>query len=291
LKEKSQYSGAGAMVRGLGIGLALCAAGGCVFLLQTKIDKEKRPGEAIVEELMYFPSGQFMEAVTVGYDNLAADLVWLRAMQYYGEHRLSDLKYQYLDHIFDVLTSLDPRFVDAYTFGSLLLADDAKEPDNAMRLLDKGMRNNPDDWRIPFTKGFICYVFLRDYQKAGRFFQLSSRMEGAPEMAARFASFAFQKGGDRITAVNLWTELYARSNNEVEKVTALRYIKELVSSILDDKVNEFAAKHGRYPHGLAELVDAGLISKLPVAPDGDTFVLNWKNRRVQPASGPIRKGD
>lgn len=237
---------------------------------------------------MYFPSGRFMSAVTVGYDNLAADFVWLRAIQYYGEHRLTDLRFEYLGHIFDVLTTLDPRFVNAYTFGSLLLADDANEPERAITLLDKGMRNNPHDWRIPFTKGFIYYVFLRDFFKAGKYFRMSSGLEGAPDMAGRFASYAFQKGGDRVTAVNLWAELYQRSKNEIERWTALTYIKELLAEILQDEVEEFKLRFGRYPYSLAELEETGLVRKLPVAPDGDTFRYIRSRNKVEPSSGPLK---
>jgi hypothetical protein len=269
-------------------GTVMCAAAYGVFFTQSTLDGARAPREAIVRELMYFPSGKFMSAVTVGYDNLAADLVWLRAIQYYGEHRVTDLKFEYLGHILDILTTLDSRFVSAYTFGSLLLADDADEPDRALALLDKGMRNNPDDWRIPFIKGFIYYVFLRDFPSAGRYFKLSSGIEGAPDMAARFASFAFQRGGDRITAVNLWSELYARSNNEVEKLTALRYIKGLLIEMLEEKVLEFGERFGRNPHRLEELLEAGLVRKLPVAPDGDPFVYNPLKNRVEPASGPLK---
>jgi hypothetical protein len=273
------------------LGLLVCVAAGGVFFLQLKLDRARAPREAIVRELMYFPSGRFMSAVTVGYDNLAADLVWLRAIQYYGEHRVTDLKFEYLGHILDILTTLDSRFVDGYTFGSLLLADDAKEPGRALDLLDKGMRNNPDDWRIPFTKGFVYYVFLRDFFKAGKYFEVSSRIEGAPDMAARFASFSFQRGGDRMTAVNLWTELYHRSNNELEKLTALRYIKELYIEMLEEKVEEFREEFGRYPGRLKELKEAGFVRRLPIAPDGDPFVFNTRRRRVEPASGPLKVED
>lgn len=279
------------LIKGIVTGLLICAAGSGVFFIQTRIDRIRKPGEAIVRELMYFPSGKFLGAVTVGYDNLAADLVWLRAIQYYGEHRMTDAKYEYLGHILDILTTLDPRFVGAYTFGSLLLSDDAKEPHRALELLDKGIRNNPEDWRIPFTKGFINYVFLRDYFKAGKYFEMASRLDGAPGMAARFASFAYQKGGDRMTAISLWTELYLRSDNEIEKVMALRYIKELVAERLEEKVGQYRAKFGRYPYRLSELVDVGIVRRLPVTPDGDTFVFNYGRKRVEPASGPIKIED
>jgi len=49
------------------------------------------PGPAPFEELAYYPSGQALQPATLGHAETAADLAWLRAVQYYGEHRVTDL--------------------------------------------------------------------------------------------------------------------------------------------------------------------------------------------------------
>ena len=41
----------------------------------------------------------------------------------------------------------------------------------------------------------------------------------------------------------------------------------------------------------SELVDSGLIREVPAAPDGDTFVFNWRKKKVEPASGPLKRGE
>lgn len=137
--------------------LSLLIFGTTVYSVQTEIDRMKGR-HRLMEELSYFPSGRFLKLSVLGYDHLAADLVWLRAIQYFGQHRLTDLKFEYLSHMLDILTTLDPKFIHAYTFGALLLTDAAREPDRAMELLKRGMEENPDRWEIPFTAGFINYV-------------------------------------------------------------------------------------------------------------------------------------
>jgi hypothetical protein len=46
-------------------------------------------GTRSVDELLYYPSGVWVRQSALGYETAAADLAWLRGIQYYGEHRLS----------------------------------------------------------------------------------------------------------------------------------------------------------------------------------------------------------
>ena len=96
--------------------------------------------------------------LTRGYNALAADLYWIRAIQYYGgaKRRLRTLQaagaadasrapdYQLLYPLLDLTTTLDPRFNIAYRFGAIFLAEPypggAGRPDLAIALLEKGLR-------------------------------------------------------------------------------------------------------------------------------------------------------
>jgi hypothetical protein len=179
------------------------------------------------EELMYFPSGRFLKQASLGHESTLADLIWLRAIQYYGEHRLTDRKYDMIGHIFDVLTTLDPQFVHAYVFGSLVLAQDAGMPDEGLLLLRKGMRHNPKDWYLAFETGFIYYIVLRDYENAGRYFALSSRLPEAPEFTFRFAAFVEERAGHAETALQLWEEAAGMTENARIKEMAEEKVEEL----------------------------------------------------------------
>src|SRR3990172_8086053 len=58
-----------------------------------------------IEETLYFTSSA-LKRLSLGYKELLADIYWMRALQY-----------------FDILTDLDPKFVNAYRFGGTFLSE------------------------------------------------------------------------------------------------------------------------------------------------------------------------
>jgi len=176
-------------------------------------------GSGRSEELLYFPSGRLLRQAALGHEALLADIGWLRAVQYYGEHRKTDRRYPLMRHIFDVVTTLDPRFVNAYAFGGLVLAQDAGDLDAGVALLSKGIANNPEDWFLPFETGFLYYVAAKDMGRAAHFFRRAARLPGCPDYVARFAAFAAGRAGDVETAVGLWREIArATPNAEIARM-------------------------------------------------------------------------
>lgn len=243
-------------------------------LIQLRIDRQYCGREKLVEELMYFPSGKFIHGIACGYDELLADWVWLRAIQYYGGHRRTDMRFDYLGHILDILTDLDPKFIHAYTFGALLLTDDVGTPDRGLALLAKGAAQNPSAWEIPFIAGFINYVFLKNYEDACTHFVISGSISDSPDFTRRFAAFVCAKKGDIDLSIELWTTIYTTSKNKIEIETALRNIKKLTVSKLGQVLEKFFASYKRFPTNLRELVYAGFLNKIPVAPDGGKYYIS-----------------
>ena len=236
----------------------------------------KKSAHRFIGELMYFPSGQAVRALSMGFYAALADLIWLRFVQYYGEHRLTDSKYDLMYHILDILTTLDPYFAHAYTLGSLMLTHDANRPDRARALLKKGMIAMPEDWRIPFVYGFIHYVFTIDYRVAEAYFRISAQKPNAPDMPRFWAGYMLsEKLGDLETALALWIYFYQTSDNPEEKAIAEIKIKEtqmeLDIQFLSKKVEEFTKKFGYQPFYLKELVTHGTIDAIPPEPHGEDY--------------------
>jgi hypothetical protein len=262
-------------------GLVLAAAA-AVFFCQTNIDRFlERQAE---RELLYFPNARITKAAAFGYDNLYSDWIWLQTIQYYGRHVISDRQYRYLAHMFDVLTTLDPHFIVAYNFGALLLATDDNNIPAADKLLEKGMWNNPERWQPSFIRGFINYVFVRDFRQASRWFLVSARRPNAPDMAGRFAAFSLRKGKDMETSRALWVELYNRSNNSTERDLAQRYIakidRELAAGQLQKLAEEFQRRNKRPISSLHELVAGGLLKRIPEDPLGGRFYWDARAGKV-----------
>ncbi len=242
-----------------------------------RIDLKKTHHE-LIGELMYFPSGLAVKALSLGFYVPLADLVWLRFIQYYGEHRMTDARFDLMHHILDILTTLDPYFVHAYTLGALMLTHDANRPDQAFALLKKGMQADYNEWRTPFIYGFINYVFLRDYKKALAYLRISASKPTATDMPKRWAAYiALKRLRDTRTALALWIDLYNNAKNPEEKKIAEIYIQEAKMELdieyLNRKIDEFVERFGRAPFSLNELVTYGIIDSLPREPHGDRYIL------------------
>lgn len=194
------------------------------------------PGaESYDEELMYFPSGRFLKEASLGHEMIVADMAWVRALQYYGRHKKTDQDYSMAAHIFDVVTTLDPKFKNAYVFGALVLAQDANEVDKSIALLHRGMINLPDEWLLPFEAGFIYYLCSADMAQAHRWFMEATRIPGHPESVERFAAFTADRSGDPKKALQLWLQLYQSTENPYVRQMAEERVNELMKRVDADK--------------------------------------------------------
>jgi hypothetical protein len=198
-----------------------------------------------LEELSYYPSGRFLKPAALGHEASSADLAWLRAVQYYGEHRNSDNHFARMEHVFEILTTLAPDFVPSYVFGAFALAQEGRNFPAAERLMLKGIENNPTNAELAFQLGFLYYVKPggRDLRRAAEFFEQASRQPGAPPQAARFAAFARQNAGDLALAYVLWSQVAGTSGNS--------YLREMARKEMD-RIRQ-AIENGRHESAIRRL--------------------------------------
>ncbi|MGH9344829.1 MAG: tetratricopeptide repeat protein, partial [Terriglobia bacterium] len=159
----------------------------------------------------YVSSGVWLRRLSLGYEGLAADIYWTRAIQYFGTSRLSgQSQFNLLEPLLSITTTLDPHLIVAYRFGAIFLAEKspagAGRPQAAMQLLRRGMAANPDYWRFWEDLGFIEYWDLRDYQAAARYFKAGSQRPGSPIWMKTIAASVAAKGGELRTSQVLWTQ-------------------------------------------------------------------------------------
>src|SRR5205823_8788941 len=120
-----------------------------------------RGKQATLEEVLYIPSGKTLKKMSLGYSGLLADIYWTRAVQYFGRKHQEEeeLHYELLYPLLDITTDLDPHLIIAYDFGSIFLSQappaGAGQPDKAVALIEKGIRANPEYWRLTFPRGYI----------------------------------------------------------------------------------------------------------------------------------------
>jgi tetratricopeptide (TPR) repeat protein len=253
-----------------------------LYPLQRYIDHQPGSSQSSREELMFLPSEARLAHFSGGFSGLMAAIYWTRAVQYYGRHRLAhSTDYALLGTLLDITTNLDPHLLIAYRFGSVFLAGKAPEgagdPQRAIHLLERGIVNNPDYWRFWQDLGFIYYWDLKDYDHASRAFQTGSERPGAlPWMRVLAASVA-AKGGQIESSRILWTEIARSAENDSIRhsatlhLAALDALDELIK--LDALRALYKQKEGHDASSLKDLVAAGYLQHIPVAPSGEPFVI------------------
>ncbi len=243
------------------------------------------------DELLYLPNGRYLRIVSLGHRALMADLVYLWAIQYYSNYDRAD-RFRYVEHVFgNVIPELDPHYVDAYTLGALILTVEAKDVDAGLRVLDKGMRDNPDDYLLPYLAGWEAY-HAGLYERSARYFAEAASKPGAPAVILRNRAGAVARAGDLREAYALWRELYLDPGSDaVTRGVAERRMRDLAVRIdletLERAVERFRTRNGRPPRALSELVRAGEIREVPIDPDGRPYAYDPSSGKVGSTAGRI----
>ena len=241
--------------------------------MQTQIDRIRPSRERLGEKLIYIPGTSFLKAASLGFHAVLADVFWARSVVYFGGHYLTDKDYRWLYHILDATTTLDPKNILAYRFGGTLLTLEQNDVEKSILLLKKGIRDNPDaDWRLYFQLGFNYFFYLDDYGTAAKYLEKASSMPGHPAFLPRLTARMYAKSGKTDMALEFLQETYNQYDDEkvkqaiADRINTLKAMKYV--SYLEKVAEEYERIYGEYPRELKELINAGLIQKLPEYPGG-----------------------
>jgi len=284
---------AGVLATAMGIGLA-------VGVLYGRDQRATLP--LSTERLLFLEEGRTADRLFLTFDSLAADVYWIRSIQHYGRDRRRPVnmpgRFELLEPLLDLTTTLDPYFNVAYRFGAIFLSlqppDGPGRTDLGIALLEKGMAHNPDRWEYVYDIGFVHYWHTGDFEAAAAWFDRAAAMPESPEWLPSLAATTRLEGGDRAGARRLLTQL-VESPERYIRLAAQRSLAQLQAlddiDLLESVVEESRARLGRYPSGWAELVDLGLLSDLPADATGELYVYDPDTHRVslspRSALGPL----
>ena len=257
-----------------------------LFPIQQGIDRtEDAVGN--VADALYLTSGQVLSRLSLGHEGLLADIYWTRVVQYVGRKRLShSTNFEQLGPLLRLTTELDPHLLIAYRFGSIFLAEKppggAGQPEEALRLLRRGIVANPDYWRLWEDLGFIYYWDLKDYANAARVFQAGSERPGALVWMRVMAATVAAQGGETQTSRALWLEIYRHADNEQVRQSAIEHLAAIETQDQIEKLNQLLARYqkreGRAARSFHELVEAGYLADVPRDPSDIPFVIGADGR-------------
>ncbi len=251
------------------------------------LPRRRVPGSSII----YIPSGAYLKPATFGFPSLAADIVFLWAIQYYGNPEIPN-KFAYFTHIFSIISELDPRYIDPYEVGALIAVYDGRDTALALKILDMGAAKNPDQWIFPFEAGHYALA-RKDFDTAKAYFQKAMDIPGAPVLIRRLFANAAYKTMDYQTSWETWKSVYETAADEQIRKIASNHLYQVKAAVdiaaLKNAVFDFRARTGRNPEDLEDLVRAGLIRQVPRDFDDKDYAYDPRSGAVDTAVSPWKR--
>jgi hypothetical protein len=271
-----------------------------IAAVSVQAERERRyPADSGQTDELSITSGPLLRRLSLGYSALAADLYWIRAIQYYGgtRRRLASSPaalmpppalardgsagYPLLYPLLDLATTLDPRFNVAYRFGAVFLAEPYPggpgRPDLAVALLEKGLRIRPDRWEYMLDIGFLDYWYRQDYRAAASWFDRASRVPDSPWWLKSLAATTFAQGGDRRSSRQMWTAIRESADVAWLKQDAERRLLQLRAldeiDRLQPLVTGFLTRTGQRATSWQELAREGTVPGVMADPTGTPYDL------------------
>jgi hypothetical protein len=251
------------MRRRLAAGMAVCAV--LAVLLQRQVDLARAEYLAEQEERPFVPPlPGVVKLLSLGYENLMADMYWIETIQYYEncwDHKRFPKD---LYAMTNFITDLDPNYCLAYFYGSLHLIENYGDQDEIIALLIKGSREDacPGYWRDPYLLGYYYAFELKDFESAAPWMRKTCELQPqAKKLYCGLASRMEAIRGEPEVGIELLREMKTANedpdailyfNNRIEQLQA-----KIVERDLTAGVKSYEQRHGSAPADLADIFRDG----------------------------------
>jgi hypothetical protein len=267
----------------LAVLIALCVV---IAVTAPHLDRDGPSQEA---NLVYLPKAEYLRPLSLGYNQVLADILWFRTISYFGQHFRGDRMYPWLAHMCDLVTDLDPRAEHVYRFGGMVLPWEAGQADAGIQLLEKGIEALPDSWLLHYWVGFNYYFFKNDLASAAEHMRRAAVLPGAHANAARFAAVLAAEHQGAETAIRFLTEMRQQVDSEEmrevvgEHISMARLAAHLQQ--LNQAVSSYRTRFGEVPQSTSQLVERGLLADVPRDPFGGVYVIDPESGTVSSSTG------
>ena len=275
-----------------------------LYPMQRWIDGASPPG-SISEDGLYLASGPAIKKMSLGLVALAADIYWIRTTQYFGRKVIDsgkptssaatkDIQMDLLAPLLNIVVALDPHHIPAYRFGAMFLPE--RDLPAATTLLELGIRENPNQWRLYQDLGYIYWQAgntstgdeqVGYFTKATDWYNKGAAVEGAPEWMKDLAGLMMIKGNSRDAARAVYSA-YLTSDDVNVRRQAIDRLKQIRTLDDLDAINSLLA-HYKQTTGTCLTDIRVLMPKLrsmnlileddgyPVDPDGFAYEYDLMN--------------
>ena len=252
------------------------------------LEINRPPADPATEEERLYVTSSAARRMSLSFNGLIADWYWMRSLQYVGRkilaqedkvqlNNLASLNMKLLYPLLDTATTLDPQFIPVYEYGGVVLPE--INADDAIKLLRKGIENNPAEWRLYYHLAYI-YWQRKDYDAASQAYAEGAKLPNAPAWMAQMSARMKAEGGDYVYAREMYSHMYDETSDpKIKRMLELRLAQTMWLEERD-RIRRVLSEYGHCPSSWREIAqalrNAGLdvdASGAPLDPTGVPCVL------------------
>lgn len=235
----------------------------------------------IAVKLGYVPSAQVLRIAAGDQKLLVAHAAVVKVLVYFGTivENLNNkivlpTEYFNMYQTLQTAVKLDPYNNDAYYFAQAAFTWEVGRAKEVNQMLDYGMKYRTWDYTLPFFAGFNAAYFLKQYEPAAQYMKKAAEISGNPLFTNLAARYFFESNKSEL-GVN-FLELMEKSakDEKTQKLYRLRITALQAVITVQAAVNRFKIVYNRTPSRIEELIERGMLERLPDDPYGGSFYID-----------------
>jgi len=220
--------------------------------------RQLRDAESVTatDEVIYVPDVRLLRFMSLGYDQAAADFVWVRTLEYFARHFRTDRKYPWLEYFVDQVIALDPDFRKAYHWAGTNVLYGRKFIDenvlSSNRFYEKALDRDPDDFEAAYRLGLNFFIELQGknederqaYRETGlAYLERAANTPGAPPRTRNLVASISGRLGKNQLAIQYLIDMYIQTEDPESKAS---YKARLEAIRKEAGGEDFAAEADRF---------------------------------------------
>ncbi len=235
------------------------------------------------------PRQEVFQILGKPYINAIADFYWIQTSHSVGIAKTAE-EYLLAYHYGDLVTRLDPDFCYAYQFVGQSIPvhrgglDGWANVDESTEIMERGVERCPKNSNARLLLSFNYSHFYRRYTEAAQVLEPLIGLPETVEFIPKLVTRLYAQSGQTGTALSIAQALYEMAEFEDEREAYAERIREIELEDILQQVerarDRFAAREGRMPADVRDLIAARDLAKAPADPFGGQIYLSPENHRA-----------
>ncbi len=159
-------------------------------------------------------NSKILTLFNVGQQRLIVSILWIKTLiesdeEQFKKSETQNASWMYLR--FDTITTLDPKFLQAYQYGGQYLSIIKDDDDGALNIFLKGIDHYPLDYFLNYNLAYHYYFELNQVDNALIYFEKIKNYPEAPTFISSLVARLKAEKGDIQTALQLILENYNKT--------------------------------------------------------------------------------